>query len=108
MKEINMETRYKKKFVEMATIGRVGDITVKVFTDHRPVHFHLEKKDKYEAKIELKTLKILSYKWQKDGSEVSSKDIRKLADWLNAPSKKNKKITNYELIDAVWSTMNDL
>lgn len=103
-----METRYKKKFIEMATIGKVGDIIVKVFTGHKPIHFHLEKKDKYEARIDFKIFKVLSYKWQKDGSEVSAKDIKKLEDWLNKPNKKDNEITNYRAIKFAWKIMNDL
>lgn len=34
---------YKRKFVEMATIDKVGDMIVKVLTDHEPKHFHLIK-----------------------------------------------------------------
>ena len=44
--------------------------------DHNPLHFHIIKKDKFEVRIILKTLKVHSYKWQNKGEEISSDDLK--------------------------------
>ena len=52
--------RYQPLF-EMATIDKVDKLTVIVYTDHMPKHFHVLKKDAFEITINLNTLKIIDY-----------------------------------------------
>jgi len=107
--------RYKKKFEEeiknkllkeMAHVGDVGQLSVDVYTDHEPLHFHVLKKDAFEVKIELNTLNILGYKWQKNGKEISESELKNLKNWLKMKSIKNKKFTNFEAIKFLWDSMN--
>jgi len=94
-------------FFEMAFAGRVDDLIVNVFTDHLPTHFHILKKDHYEVRIGIDDLKILSYKWQKDGEEISSKDLKKVKEWLKQKNKKKKAITNKDNIELIWDALNN-
>lgn len=103
-----MEEKYKRKFKlqEMAHVGNINQLSIDVYTDHEPIHFHVTKKDEFEVKIDFYTLKVLGYKWQKNGKEISSKEMKDLKKWLNEKSDKNKKITNYEGIKFFWDGMN--
>jgi len=105
-----MKTEYKEKyqrFFEMATIDRIDDMIITVYTDHLPKHFHVIKKDQYEARLDLNTLKILSYKWQNDDKKISSKDLKKINQWLKIKNKKQKNISNKQAIEFAWDIMND-
>lgn len=95
----------KEILIEMATMGRIKDIVIRVYTDHNPPHFHVIKKDEYDVRITIKNQKILSYEWQKDGIEMSAKEYKNLLDWLDQPNKKNKKISNLEAISIVWNAL---
>jgi len=105
MKEKQCE-RYQP-FFEMASIGIIKDLKIEVYTDHAPVHFHITKKDCYEVRIDFKTLEVISYKWQKNGKEISSSDIKQLKTWLNLKNLKNEKMTNNEAILFAWKLLND-
>jgi len=96
----------KEKLIEMATIGKVGQMKIIVWTDHNPPHFHVEKKDEYEARISIKTLKIIDYKYQKNNKTMSSTGSKNLLKWLNSPSKKNPNITNLEGVKYAWNILN--
>lgn len=98
--------RYQQ-FFEIASIGIIKDLKIEVYTDHSPIHFHVTKKDSYEVRIDFKTLKILSYKWQKNGKEISSLDIKKLEIWLSQKNLKNNKMTNREAILFAWKLLNE-
>lgn len=97
----------KEKLIEMATMGKVGQMKIIVWTDHNPPHFHVEKIGEYDAKIDIKTLKILSYKWQKNNKTMSSTEIKNLQIWLKSPTKKYPKITNLEGIKFAWDSINE-
>ena len=101
-----MKERYQK-FFEMATVGRFEDFNVQVYTDHEPIHFHILKKDQYEVRMQLSPLKVLSYKWQKDGKEVTGSDMKKIKKWLQDTSKKDKRMSNKDAIKFAWSILNE-
>ena len=77
-----------------------------VWTDHIPLHFHVEKIGEYDVRIDIKTLKILSYKWQKNNKEMSSTEMKNLKDWLEKKSIKDKTITNLRGIKFAWKILN--
>jgi len=97
---------YKRKFIEMANVGSVKGLNIQVYTDHKPEHFHIIKKDNFELKVKIKTLSFIEYKWQKNGSEISSSEWKAVLNWLSKLNNKNKKLTNYEAIKFLWSSMN--
>lgn len=105
MKKYIFTREPKTKLTEMAKVGTIGDLSIQVYTDHEPIHFHLIKTDKYEARIDVRSLKVLSYKWQKDGATLSSNDIKKVNKWLDKPFK-NSNITNRKMIKIFWNSMN--
>jgi len=96
----------KSNLKEMALIGTVGQMKVIIWTDHNPPHFHVEKKDEYEARLSIDTIEIIDYKWQKSGKEMTSSELKTIKKWLNEPSKKNNKVTNLERIKIVWDALN--
>jgi len=97
---------YQKRFTEMAHIGEVDELKIDVYTDHNTPHFHVTKKDWFELQISIKDRNILSYKWQKNGKEISSKEFKNLSKWLDSPYPKNKKVTNAETIQISWDILN--
>ena len=97
---------YKKRFVEMAKVGSIKGLDIQVYTDHKPEHFHIIKKDCFELKVNIKTLSFIEYKWQKSGNEISSLEWKAVLNWLNKINVKNKKLTNYESIKFLWKSMN--
>jgi hypothetical protein len=99
-----MVKRYER-LQEMAKVGIVNDLTIEVYTDHNPPHFHVTKKDKFEVRIDINTLEILSYKWQRSNAKLSSKDLDIIEKWLKMKYK-NKNITNKDIIEIFWDSMN--
>ena len=91
---------------EMATVGTMDDFTILVYTDHDPSHFHLLKNGEFEAKINIETLEVFDYKFQKNGKTVSGSYLRKLKRWLEKKSLRNSKITNKEAIQFSWQILN--
>jgi len=96
----------EEKLIEMATIGSLNDLTIQVYTDHLPKHFHVVKKDKFEVRLSIKDLSIISYKWQKGSSEITAKEIDKLRAWLDKPNNSDKTLTNKSAIVFAWKIMN--
>jgi hypothetical protein len=103
---MNIMKKYKSQLQEMAFIGKDKDLIVQVYSDHNPPHFHVTKKDEYEVKLTIKNLKIIGYVWQKDNTEISSSELKRLLKWLQQPYVKNKDITNEAVIKISWETMN--
>jgi hypothetical protein len=104
--KIPLPEKYER-FFEMATIDKIKDFVVTVYTDHEPAHFHVTKKDCYEVRLSISNLKILSYKWQNDGEEVSSKDLKTIRMWLSEKNKKQKTMTNKEAVKFTWDILNN-
>lgn len=99
------EKRGYQSLFEMAKVGEIDDLTIEVYNDHAPAHFHVIKKDKYEVRISIKDLTILSYKWQNKNAELSSSDFKKIKKWLKQKFKK-REITNKDAIEIFWDGMN--
>jgi hypothetical protein len=61
----------EQKLIEMALVGKTRGFEIRVLTSQEPMHFHLVKKDKYEARIKIPKelpsaiyeLEILNYKF---------------------------------------------
>ncbi len=96
----------KQPLKEMATVGTMDDFTILVYNDHNPPHFHLLKNGEFEAKINIETLEVFAYKFQKNGKTVSGSDLRKLKRWLEEKNLRNSKITNKEAIQFSWEILN--
>jgi hypothetical protein len=96
----------KEKFFEMAKVGSIKDLEIQVYTDHKPIHFHVIKKDYFDVRVSIDTLKVISYKWQKSGKEISPSELKAISKWIELPNSKNKKITNKEAIELFWDSMN--
>lgn len=94
------------RLIEMASIGNIGQLKIVVYTDHNPPHFHVIKNNEFEVKIDIKSLSVIDYKFQKNGKEISSSDMNNLRIWLIKPHSNNKKITNYEVIKLMWKALN--
>jgi hypothetical protein len=94
----------KQKLVEMASAVRFGQFEIQVYNDHAPMHFHLIKKDCYEARINVKTLELLDYKWKKNKCEMTQTD----REYMEAVLKqKYKKGQNYrQRIIELWNDLN--
>ena len=97
--------RYQPLF-EMATIDKVDKLTVIVYTDHMPKHFHVLKKDAFEITINLNTLKIIDYKWQKNNIKISSNEKALLKKWYSENNKKESTLTNLRAIRFAWNLLN--
>ena len=96
----------KKLIKEMARIGVFGQYKVEVYEDHNPPHFHFTKKDCFEVTMTIEDLDIVHYKWQKDKKGITRKDIDKLVEFLESPSIRTPKMTNYERLWDFWESMN--
>lgn len=112
---MDIENLYNKKdlsiesirFFEMATIDKIEDMTISVYTDYLPKHFHVIKKDQFEVRLSINTLKVMSYKWQIDGKEITSKDLKKIQQWIKDKNRKQKNISNKQAIEFAWDIMNE-
>lgn len=87
MKEKN--TRYKSLFKEMATVGRVKQLTITVHSDdHKPAHFHLDNvqtgaKNRFLIPLD-EPKKISDFKLYKGETlEFTSTDMKTLLEFLN-------------------------
>lgn len=96
---------YQPLFEEMARVGQVDDLIIDVYTDHTPAHFHVTKKDRYEVRIDIETLNVISYKWQKSGATITSSELKKIGKWLTMKFR-NRSITNKDAIEIFWDGMN--
>jgi hypothetical protein len=94
------------RFIEMAYVGSVSELSIDVYTDHTPSHFHVLKKDWFEVKISITSQEVIGYKWQKNGKEISSKELKDLQKWLKEKNKDEKDITNLSAIKYLWKAMN--
>ena len=92
----------KEKLIEMVFVGKDKDLSIQVYTDHNPPHFHVVKKDAYEVKITIKNFKILGYVWQKDNKEMNSSEMKRLLKWLQQSHMKDKEISNERVIKLLW------
>lgn len=106
MKPYNPIFEDKQNLTEMALLGTIKQMRIVVWTDHAPPHFHVEKKDSYDARIDIKTLRILDYKWQKNNKTMTSNDFDLLLDWLDQTSRKENNITNKDRVIIVWNALN--
>lgn len=107
---MNVKEQYKERyqrFFEMATIDKIEDMTISVYTDYLPKHFHVIKKDQFEVRLSINTLKVMSYKWQIDGKEITSKDLKKIQQWIKDKNRKQKNISNKQAIEFAWDIMNE-
>lgn len=76
----------KQKLIEMALVGNTKGLEIRVYTNHEPMHFHLIKKDKYEARMkipkelpsEIYQLELLNYTFQKSEKDIVTKQDLKL------------------------------
>lgn len=105
----------EQKLIEKALVGKTKDLEIQVYTDHEPMHFHLVKKDKYEARIkipkELPTviseLEIMNYKFQKSEKVVvTNQDLKALLLFLKEKSKINEDSNNFNVMKTVWKALN--
>jgi len=95
----------KTKLIEMANIVKYGQFKIDVQTDHEPKHFHLKKTDCYDARINLKTSKLIDYKWQKNSKCVmTSSDEKKMMEMLETKFEGN--LTFREYMIHVWNSLN--
>jgi hypothetical protein len=53
MKKYKSIFEEKEKLIEIALVGKTKGLEVQVCTDTKPMHFHLVKKDKYQARIKI-------------------------------------------------------
>lgn len=58
-------------------------------------------------RLDINTLEIISYKWQIDNKEMSSKDIKKIQQWIKSKNRKQKNISNKQAIEFAWDIMNE-
>ncbi len=106
---MNFKEYYEQQdnlLIEMANIDTIDQLKINVYTDHLPIHYHVIKKDEFEVRIKLSDNSIMSYKWQKDSKEISSKEMKDLKKWLKKKNKDVKGINNKDAILFSWKTMN--
>jgi len=115
MKKYNSIFEEKEKLIEIALIGKTKGLEIKVCTDNKPMHFHLVKKAKYEARIkipkelpsEISELEIMNYKFQKSEKVVvTNQDLKALLLFLKEKSKINEDSINFKMIHAFWKALN--
>jgi len=98
--------KYKEKIklTEMAMAGKVKELNVIVWTDHNPPHFHIIKRDLFDVLINIETLEIMKYKFQKNNnSKLSSIELKNVSAWLY---KKINNISNINRIKILWNGLN--
>lgn len=107
----------EQKLIEMALVGKTKDLEIRVYTDIEPMHFHLVKKDKYEARIKIpkelpsviSELEIINYKFQKSEKVVvTDQDLRTLLLFLKEKSKINDDSNNFKMMQALWKALNPM
>ncbi len=105
----------KQKLIEIGLVGKTKDLEIRVYTDIEPMHFHLVKKDKYEARIKIpkelpsviSELEIMNYKFQKSEKVVvTDQDLKALLLFLKEKSKINEESSNFKMIHAFWKALN--
>jgi len=115
MKKIKSTTKEKEKLIEIALVGKTKDLEIKVYTANTPMHFHLVKKNKYEARIkvpkelptEISKLEIMNYKFQSsEKEEVTRQDLENLLLFLREKSKINEDMNNFKMLQAFWKGLN--
>ncbi len=115
MKKYKSIFEEKEKLIEMALVGKTKDLEVQVYTNHEPMHFHLVKKNKYEARIkvpkdlptEISELEIMNYKFQKSKKyKVTNQDLKDLFLFLKEKSKINEDMNNFYVMKTVWKALN--
>jgi len=115
MKKYKSIFEEKEKLIEMALVGKTKDLEIQVYTDHEPMHFHLVKKEKYEARIkipkelpsEISELEIMNYKFQKSEKVVvTNQDLKALLLFLKEKSKINEDSNNFNVMKTVWKALN--
>lgn len=107
----NFDKYLWKSLNEMVHIGSVKTISIDVYDDHGFPHFHITKKDCYEAKVKIKDLKVFGYNWQQDGKELKGREYMQLLAWLEKDYTKGlpknyPKISNLLQIQMQWNIMN--
>ena len=120
-KKLNKMKRYKpifeekQKLIEMALVGKTKGLEIQIYTDHEPMHFHLVKKDKYQARIkipkelpsEISELEIMNYKFQKSDKDIiTNQDLKLLQSWMGERNKNRPEITNFQATCFLWDSLN--
>ena len=107
----------KQNLIEMALVGKTKGLEIRVYTSQEPMHFHLVKKDKYEARIKIpkelpstiSDLELLNYKFQKSDKDiVTNQDLRTLLLFLKEKSKINDDSNNFKMMQALWKALNPM
>ena len=115
MKKYKSIFEEKEKLIEMALVGKTKDLEIQVYTDHEPIHFHLVKKNKYEARIkipkdlptEISELEIMNYKFQKSKKDIiTNQDLKLLQSWMEERNKNRPEITNFQATCFLWDSLN--
>ena len=115
MKKYKSIFEEKQKLIEMALVGKTKDLEVQVYTHHEPMHFHLVKKNKYEARIKvpkdlptvISELEIMNYKFQKSKKDkVTNQDLKDLLLFFREKSKINEDMNNFKMLQAFWKGLN--
>ena len=105
----------KEKLIEIALVGKTKGLEIQVCTDTKPIHFHLVKKDKYQARIkipkelpsEISELEIMNYKFQKsEKDKVTNQDLNSVLLFLKEKSKINEDSINFKMIHTLWKALN--
>jgi hypothetical protein len=105
----------EQKMIEIALVGKTRGLEIQVHTSQEPMHFHLVKKDKYEARIKIpkelpstiSELELLNYKFQKSDKDiVTNQDLRTLLLFLKEKSKINDDSNNFKMMQALWKALN--
>jgi hypothetical protein len=117
MKKIKSNIEEKEKLIEIALVGKTKGLEIQVCTDTKPMHFHLVKKDKYQARIkipkelpsEISELEIMNYKFQKcEKEEVTTQDLNSVLLFLKEKSKISEDSINFKMIHAFWKALNPM
>ena len=115
MKKYKSIFEEKEKLIEIALVGKTKGLEIQVCTDTKPMHFHLVKKDKYQARIkipkelpsEISELEIMNYKFQKsEKDKVTNQDLKNLLLFLKDKSKLNEVSSNFKMIQTLWKALN--
>ena len=105
----------EQKMIEIALVGKTRGLEIQVHTSQEPMHFHLIKKDKYEARIKIpkelpsaiSELELLNYKFQKSDKDiVTNQDLKLLQSWMGERNKNRPEITNFQAISFLWDSLN--